>query len=76
MQADRESKTVTDTSDDTPNEILAAVKEVKDKAEAAAVTAQERARHWPLAKIGLGVGIGSAAVAAAVLYGSRKRDDK
>ncbi|GGB25455.1 hypothetical protein GCM10011380_13800 [Sphingomonas metalli] len=67
---------MTDRTDDAPNEILAAAKEAKSKAEAAAHTAAEQARRWPLGKIGLGVGIGSAAVAAAVLYANRKRDDQ
>ncbi|MDP1027628.1 hypothetical protein Q5H91_10420 [Sphingomonas sp. KR1UV-12] len=64
------------TDDDAPNEILAAAREVKEKAEAAAAATAEQAKRWPLGKIGLGVGIGSAAVAAAVLYGSRKREGK
>ena len=64
------------TDDDAPNEILAAAREVKEKAQAAAASASEQAKRWPIGRIGLGVGIGSAAVAAAVLYGNRKRDDK
>ena len=54
--------------DDTPNEILAAAKEAKLHAEAAAKATVEKAKTWPLAKIGLGVGIGSAAIAGAVLF--------
>jgi hypothetical protein len=67
-----------DTPDTTEpqNEILAAAAEVKAKAEAAAAAGIERGKHWPLAKIGLGVSIGSAAVAAAVLFANRDRQGK
>ena len=58
----------TNTDNDTPNEILAAAKEAKLHAEAAAKATVEKAKTWPLAKIGLGVGIGSAAIAGAVLF--------
>lgn len=61
--------------DDTPNEILAAAKEAKLHAEAAAKATLEKAKTWPLAKIGLGVGIGSAAIAGAVLF-NRSRTQK
>ncbi|MES3091874.1 hypothetical protein QTN93_16705 [Sphingomonas aerolata] len=61
--------------DDTPNEILAAAKEAKLHAEAAAKATVEKAKTWPLAKIGLGVGIGSAAIAGAVLF-NRSRTQK
>lgn len=66
------------TDDDQPNEILAAAAQVKAQAEAAAEVVADRAKSWPLAKIGLGVGIGSAAVAAAVLFANRsaKKDAK
>jgi len=60
--------------DDAPNEILAAVKEAKAHAAAAAHSARDATRSWPLAKIGLGVGIGSAAVAGAVLFANRNKD--
>jgi hypothetical protein len=59
---------------DQPNEILAAAAAAKQH-ETAAEKAK-RARHdrgWDLGKIGLGVGIGSAAIAAAVLF-TRKKD--
>ena len=56
--------------DDAPNEILA---EVKAHARAAERAVVSRTGSWPLAKIGLGAAIGSAAVAAAVLF-ARKRD--
>ena len=59
--------------DDAPNEILAAVKEAKAHAAAAAHSVRDT-RSWPLAKIGLGVGIGSAAVAGAVLFANRNKD--
>ena len=58
---------------DTPNEILAAPKQAKLQAEAAAHNAAEKAKSWPLAKIGLGVGIGSAAIAGAVLFANRNK---
>ncbi|HEU0067333.1 MAG TPA: hypothetical protein VFQ57_08855 [Sphingomonas sp.] len=64
-----------ETETDTPNEILAAAKDAKIAAEAAAEALAKRAKNWPLAKIGLGVGIGSAAVAAAVLFANRQRDE-
>ena len=62
---------VTDKQDDAPNEILAAVKAHARVAEQAVA---DRSKSWPLAKIGLGVGIGSAAVAAAVLFARRRGD--
>ena len=61
---------MTDQSEDVPNEILAEVKAHARVAEQAVV---ERAKSWPLGRIGLAAGIGSAAVAAAVLF-SRRRD--
>jgi hypothetical protein len=65
----------TNTDNDTPNEILAAAKEAKLHAEAAAKATVEKAKTWPLGKIGLGVGIGSAAIAGAVLF-NRSRNPK
>lgn len=66
---------MTDHTDDTPNEILAAAKEAK--AHKAAADAKRRGRSsWPLAKIGLGVGIGSAAIAGAVLFANRDKTGK
>jgi hypothetical protein len=60
-----------------PNEIVAATHEVKVRGEAALRAAGDRVKRWPLTTIGLGVGIGSAAVAAAVLFANRsKNDDK
>ena len=52
---------------DEPNEILAAVAAAKARKDAAATTADPATRsRWPMRIIG--VGIGSAAVAAAVLF--------
>jgi hypothetical protein len=68
---------MTDHIEDAPNEILAAAKEAKDHAiaaaEATATSIQDKTRNWPMGRIGLGVGIGSAAIAAAVLYGTRNK---
>ncbi|SEM81957.1 hypothetical protein SAMN05192583_1358 [Sphingomonas gellani] len=58
------------------NEIMAAVKEVEARSEGALDAARQRVKSWPLAKIGLGVGIGSAAIAGAVLFASRGKSDK
>ena len=57
--------------DDSPNEILAAVAAHARVAESAVV---ERTKSWPLARIGIGAAIGSAAIAAAVLF-ARSRPD-
>lgn len=62
---------MTDQTEDTPNEIVATA---KAHALVARQAAADKAKSWPLARIGLGVGIGSAAVAAAVLF-ARRRDD-
>lgn len=63
---------MTDTPENqAPNEILDAVKAHARVAEQAAV---EKAKSWPLGRIGIGAAIGSAAVAAAVLF-ARNRDD-
>ena len=67
---------MTDETDDAPNEILETVKSAKHVSEAAMRTATDRAKNWPLAKIGLGVGIGSAAIAGAVLFANRPRKGK
>lgn len=56
-----------------PNEILAAAAEAKAHAAAAAEAIADKTKNWPLAKIGLGVSIGSAAIAAAVLYANRDK---
>ena len=62
---------MTEPTEDAPNEILA---EVKAHLRVAEQAVAEKSKSWPLAKIGLGAAIGSAAVAAAVLF-ARKRDD-
>ncbi|MES2339754.1 MAG: hypothetical protein V4537_16800 [Pseudomonadota bacterium] len=51
------------------NEIVAAAEHAK----AAKARAGKDKANWPL--IGLGVGIGSAAVAAALLYANRDKND-
>lgn len=53
------------------NEILA---EARAQAEAAARVAGDKTKNWPMNAIGFGFGaaIGSAAVAAAVLYAQRR----
>lgn len=57
-------------SDEEPNEIVAAAKDAKAR------TSRAKKRDgWPIKAIGLGVGIGSAAVAAALLYANRDKDD-
>ena len=62
---------MSDETDEAPNEILAAVQAHARAAERAVV---DRAERWPLARIGLAAGIGSAAVAAAVLWARRRGD--
>ncbi|MBB5716126.1 hypothetical protein [Sphingomonas aerophila] len=64
---------MTNKTEDAPNEIVAAVHEVTSRSEAL-VKAADRTKRWPLAKIGLGVGIGSAAIAGAVLFANRSKD--
>ena len=54
------------------NEIIAETRAIEQlRAAAAAMTESARAKRWPLATIGLG--IGSAAVVAALLYANRNR---
>jgi hypothetical protein len=63
---------VTEDSEKPTNEITAAAADAKRCAVAAAGTAEPgKHRFWPLATIGLGVG--SAAVAGALLYANRDR---
>ena len=60
---------------DEHNEIIAAAKDAKARKER--VKAHEKKRGgWSIGAIGLGVGVGSAAVAAAVLYAGRNRTPK
>lgn len=57
------------------NEIEAAArdhKRVRDAAEAN----RTQTGHWPVAQIAIGVGVGSAALAAALLYANRPRGKK
>lgn len=63
------------TADVAPNEIVAATHEIAARREGAQRDAAERKKRWPLTKIGLGVGIGSAAIAAAVLFANRGKDE-
>ena len=71
MRASNKEKADVSDEQETPNEILA---EVKAHARAAEKAAVAKAKRWPLTTIGLAAGIGSAAVAAAVLF-ARRRDD-
>ena len=58
------------------NEILAAAEGAKASADGAEKAKQAaRERRWQIGKLGLGVGIGSAAVAAAVLFANRHGTD-
>ncbi len=59
---------------DEPNEILEAAKAAKAHQDAGAdkAKASDRARRWQLGKY-VGVGIGSAAVAAALLFANGKK---
>lgn len=59
-------------SDEIANEITAAARAARETAERAEGTPQPgEGRKWPLGKIG--IGIGSAALAAAVLYAARRK---
>lgn len=61
----------TDDQDDT-NEIIAATRAAREQREAADAAADAgKAKSWPIATIGLG--IGSAAIVAALLYANRNR---
>ncbi|MFL9841231.1 hypothetical protein ABS767_09675 [Sphingomonas sp. ST-64] len=62
----------TEVQDEIANEITAAARIARDAAERAEGTPEPGdAKKWPLAKIG--IGIGSAALAAALLYAARSR---
>jgi hypothetical protein len=66
------------TTDDTPeqNEILAAAKDAKAARErATAAEPAAKGNKLPLAKIGVAAGLGSAALAAAVLFAQRRKRD-
>lgn len=59
-------------SDQEPNEIVAAAKHHKAAKERAGVKdSKKNGKSWPIGAIGLGVGIGSAAVAAAMIFAGR-----
>jgi len=61
-----------ESTNEIPNEILAETLAVtQQRAAAAASAALAKAKRWPLATIGLGVG--SAAIVAALLYANRHR---
>ncbi len=51
------------------NEIVAAARKAK-----AATKAEDKQNNWPLA-VGVGLGVGSAALAAALLYARRGKKD-
>lgn len=58
------------------NEIEAAAREhkrVRDAAEAAVAAGARDQENWPVVPIAIGVGVGSAALAAALLYAGRGR---
>jgi len=62
----------TDAAEEIANEITATARQAREVAERAEGTPKPGdARKWPLAKIG--IGIGSAALAAAVIYAARHR---
>lgn len=64
----------TDAADEIANEITAAARHAREAAERAEGAPHPGdARKWPLAKIG--IGIGSAALAAAVIYAARRKKD-
>lgn len=59
------------------NEIEAAAlaaNRVRAAADAAELARRPNARNWPLVPLGIGLGIGSAALVAALLYANRPRD--
>ena len=62
----------TDDQDEIANEITAAARQAREAAERAERTPEpDEGKKWPLGKIG--IGIGSAALAAAVIYAARSR---
>lgn len=61
-----------ETTDEIANEITAAARAARETAERAEGTPQPgESKKWPIKEIG--IGIGSAALAAAVLYAARSR---
>jgi hypothetical protein len=71
------AKKESDVSDEQPNEILATAAAAKahEEAGASGAAALQRKGRWQPGKTWLGVGIGSAAVAAAVLFANARKDD-
>ncbi|WP_119037069.1 hypothetical protein [Hephaestia caeni] len=67
---------MTDRHQDCPNEITAAARDARehDEAAAPAKAAHHKRRRWPVASIG--IGLGSAALTAALMYAGRNRDRK
>lgn len=51
-----------------------AAKRVRAAANAADLERRATTRNWPLVPLGIGLGIGSAALVAALLYANRPRD--
>jgi len=67
---------MTDRAPETMNEIEAAAHEAKRVRKAAEDTAGETGKGWPVSAIAIGVGVGSAALAAALLYANSGRSKK
>lgn len=58
------------------NEILAAAKDAKEARERATMPEPaDKAKKLPIGTIGVGIGVGSAALAAALLYSRRRKRD-
>lgn len=57
------------------NEIEAAARDAKRVRAAAAARMAEHGKHWPIVPIAIGVGVGSAALAAALLYAKAGKHD-
>jgi hypothetical protein len=67
---------VTEPTDEPENEIVAEAKRAAAVAKRAKRAKRDRALTWQIGAIGVGAAIGSAAVAGAVLYATRRdRDD-
>jgi len=58
------------------NEIEAAAHDAKRVREAAEARRKGKGGEWPLLPIGIGVGVGSAALVAALLYANRSRGSR
>ena len=56
------------------NEIEEAARDAKRVRDAAAKTKPDaKSDHWPIAQVAIGVGVGSAAIAAAFLFANRSK---